>query len=134
MFASVRAVATLSVSVSNTQVFVSSFDNVYVFLSSKRLGNSRALRGTKQLSTGQVMASVTLTNGRKFTTLFNNAGSVIVPGLMSFDMTTASAIAVDGSSGVVTLPDNLLGVAVLTVTVNNGGGGGGDTVAASTSF
>jgi hypothetical protein len=57
MFASVRAVATLAVSVSNTQVFVSSFDNVYVFLSSKRLGNSRALRGTNQLSTGQVMAS-----------------------------------------------------------------------------
>jgi hypothetical protein len=115
--------STLAMTISDDTVFVSSIDDMYVEQSNKRIISTKALCGTKGVSTGQLRVSATLANGRKIVSLFDGQGRStvpVVPGLVTFTTSTAAAISVDSLSGEVLLLDNFQAAAVVTATVAAG--------------
>ena len=105
-FSGERAQTQLAMTVSAAAVYVSRIDSAGAIQGRNWLGGRRALSGEKNAARGRMAVSVTLSNGRRLTQLFDSAGTALVPGLVDFHTDTPAAVSVDAATGLLTLRGN----------------------------
>jgi hypothetical protein len=113
-FGATRSQASLLMTILSAPVHVVRIDSVHVNQDGRVLdADTYALKGKSGEAQGQTDVSVTLSNGRRFMSLFDGSGLPLIPGLVAFDTTTPTAVSVDPTSGRVTLLENVAGSAAV---------------------
>jgi hypothetical protein len=90
----------------NDPVFVKSIDDVRVTQQGQLLTDELALRSDQYYGHGYVDVSITLTNGRRYVSLFKSSGVPVLSGLVRFEADSSDAFLLDSTTGKVTLKSN----------------------------
>ena len=115
LFAGKESAEALTVTVSDAGVGVRSIDSV-------QLDAGSVLRGAVDVASSLTRVSVTLTDGRRYTSLFTGSTpAVALPGLVAFRSSHPAAVSVAASTGRARLHGNLAELATVTAVIASAG-------------